>query len=139
MSRRFNPIAFHTPSTIPDCVRPEVIRGWNGLWRRLRKMSRTDRGLEFKTGTTLKVGAVQFIMRWVDRPEYVTEYGVFPERLPYGTRSCHRRSHVWILRLNGHEREVDGSCAFGDSKPYTHMDKFQEALDELIAINVMEA
>ncbi len=136
---------YHTPSTIPACVRPEVVRGWNSLWRRLRKMSRSDRSIEFKVGTLLKIGDVNISMRWVNRREYVTDDGVTfqenPNTLNYGlpTVPCRLRSSVWVLRLSRHEREVEGSCAFGDSKPYTYMDKFQDAVDELIALSVMES
>lgn len=126
MRKRSGVRPYHTPSTIPECVRPEVVEGWNRLWNRLRRWSRQDRSLEFKSGTPLRVGENQFSIRWVDSAQYIDD--------DVGTRM-----RVWVLELGQNLRVVDGSCAFGEGKPYAHLDDLQSALDELIMENVMEA
>ena len=111
--RRF----FHTPSTVPERVRQDVVRGWNSLWNKLRRWDRRDRGLEFKVGTPLRVAGTEYRIKWLDR------------------------DRQWELSLPGGStvRRVDGSCAFGDSKPYTYLDDLQDALDELVVEEVLSA
>lgn len=110
---------YHTASTMPACVRPEVVKGWNRMWDRIRRRPQTDRALEFSSGTPLIVGATRFTLR-----RKGTDWW---------------RDEGWVLSLGGSEVPVHISCAFGCHKPYTYMDKFQAALDELIIKSVSEA
>lgn len=80
-------------------------------------MGRSDRALEFRSGTRLRVGAAEYRVRWDERPR------------------------EWVLTLGhgGGERRVRGSCAFGDGKPYAFLDDLQSALDELLVKEVLES
>ena len=110
---------YHTSSTIPDTVRPEVVQAWNRLWNRLRRWPKADRAIEFRIGTPFKVGETEFRIRW------------------------HNPSSTWDVYLPTSDglfiKTIPGSCAWGYSKPYTYLDDLQDAIDDLICSQVMRS
>jgi len=112
---------YHTPSTIPDCVRAEVVQGWDRMWSRLRRKPPRERSEEFIHGVPIVVGATRFVLRHGE--ECITDI---------------QRREYWALELGGNETRVTVSCAFGACKPYIYLDELQAAMDELIVKSVSE-
>lgn len=106
---------YHTPSTVPECVRPEVVKGWDLLWRRLRRYDMLDKRAEFRSGTKLTIGGVDFTLVAFTGSE------VF---------------EIALYENTSRTRIIPGNCA-KNLKPYTYLDDLQKAVDELLVESIL--